>query len=121
MDKDRSNLVSRQESKNDIEFKVLSPLGEETVEETVMAPRLDTLEGKTMCMVANRSFKSTTTLPVIAELLSKKYPTVKVIPYTELPTSFKAPPPGTTTPERETLVSALKEKGCDAIISGNGG
>jgi hypothetical protein len=110
-----------EDKSKETEFKVVSPLGEVTVEDIPMSPRSDTLDGKTVCMVANRSFKSTTTLPVIAELLLKKYHKAKVVPYTELPTSFKAPAPGITTPQREALVAAYKEKGCDAVVSGNGG
>ena len=102
-------------------MKVVSPLGEVTIEERTMVPRLDTLEGKTICLTWNGSFKSNLTFSVIAQLLSEKYPTVKVIPYTEMPRSLKAPPPGTTSPERAALVNAFKEKGCDAVISGNGG
>lgn len=121
MAEEKSNPVSRQESLKGADLKVVSPLGEVTVEEVTMVPRLDTLEGKTICLTWNGSFKSNVTLPVIAELLLKKYPTVKVIPYTEMPRAFKAPAPGTTSPGRIALAAAFKEKGCDAVISGNGG
>jgi len=121
MAKEKSNPVSRREFLKDTDLKVVSPLGEVTVEEGTMASRLDTLEGKTICLIWNGSFKSNVTLNVIAELLSKKYPTVKVIPYNEMPRSFKAPAPGTTSPEQIALAAAFKEKGCDAVISGNGG
>ena len=117
----KSNPVSRQESLKGADLKVVSPLGEVTVEEVTMVPRLDTLEGKTSCFTWNGSFKSNVTLPVIADSLLKKYPTVKVIPYIEMPRAYRAPAPGTTSPEREGLVAAFKEKGCDAVISGNGG
>ena len=117
----KSNPVSKQAFFKDTLFKVVSPLGDETVEEIPMAPRLDTLEGKTICLVANGSFKSNITLSVITGLLSTAYPTAQVIPYTEMQKSFKAPPPGTITPERAVLETAFREKGCDAVISGNGG
>jgi hypothetical protein len=118
---EKSNQVSRQEFLKDSHLKVVSPLGEVTIEERTMVPRLDTLDSKTICLLWNGSFKSSLTLSVIAELLIKKYPTVKVIPYTEMPRSFKAPAPGTITPERVALAATFKEKGCDAVISGNGG
>ena len=118
---DRSNPVSGQESHKDIDFKVVSPLGEVVVEDTPMANRPDTLKGKTVCLTWNASFRADVTLSAIADLLRKKYPGVKVIPYNEMPESFKAPPPGTTTPERDALVAAFKKEDCDAIISGNGG
>jgi hypothetical protein len=121
MAKAKNSPVSSQESLKDASLKVVSPLGEVTVEEQNMVPRLDMLEGKTICFTWNRSFKSNVTLSVIAESLLKKYPTAKVIPYTEMPRSFKAPAPGTTSPEQIALATAFKEKGCDAVISGNGG
>jgi len=121
VDKEKPDTASRRESLKGADLKVVSPLGEVTVEEGTMAPRLDTLEGKTICMTWNGSFKSNVTLTVIAELLSKKYPTIKVIPYTEMPRSFKVPAPGTTSPEQTTLAATFKENGCDAVISGNGG
>ena len=117
----KSNPVSKQASPKNASLKVVSPLGDETVEEITMAPRLNSLKGKTICLVANGSFKSNVTLSVIAELLSKKYPSAKLFPYTEMPRSFKAPAPGTTTKERIALEAAFREKGCDAVISGNGG
>ena len=117
----KSNPVTEQEINKDDALKVVSPLGDETVEEISMAPRLDSLEGKTIGFVANGSFKSNVTLSVIAELLSKTFTTARVIPYTDMPRSFNAPPPGTTTEERTALEAALREKGCDAVITGNGG
>jgi hypothetical protein len=121
MAKAKSNPVAGQESFNDAVFKVVSPLGDVTLEETAMVPRLDTFDGKTICMTWNRSFKSNVTLPVIAEQLSKKYPTIKIVPFTEMPVAVRVHAPGIATPERTALEAALKEKGCDAVISGNGG
>jgi len=100
-------------------YAVVSPLGESTVKMITMAPRLDTLEGKTICMVWNGMFKGEVTLPVIAEWLKKKYPTAKVIPYTDMPReSSWLPWPAKT---QEDLAAVYKEKGCQAVISGNGG
>jgi hypothetical protein len=121
MAEEKSNPVSKQGSLKGASFKVVSPLGDETLEAISMVSRLDTLEGKTICLVANGSFKSNVTLFVIEKLLSKNFPTAKVIPYTEMPRSFNAPPPGSTTPERTALESIFTEKGCDAVITGNGG
>jgi hypothetical protein len=117
----KSNPVSEQEFPKNASLKVVSPLGDETVEEITMAPRLDSLEGKTICLVANDSFKSNVTLSMIAESLSKNFTSTKVIPYTDMPRSFNAPPPGTMTEERTALEAALRAKSCDAVITGNGG
>ena len=100
----------------------INPVGKaEEIGTFPLAPRLDTLEGKTICLIANGSFKSNITLSVIAEMLSREHPSATVVPYTEMPRSLKAPAPGKETSERTELVTVLKEKGCEAVISGNGG
>ena len=66
-------------------YEVVSPLGERDTKWIDMAPRLETLEGKTICELWNQSFKPNITFPVIRELLQKKYPGVKIVPYTEGP------------------------------------
>jgi hypothetical protein len=114
-------MEKQQEFPKNKNYKVLSPLGEETIEDITMAPRHNSLDGKTICLTANGSFKSNVTLKVIEKLLLERYPSVKVIPYTEMPRCFKVPAPGTMTPERSAMEEAFKEKGCDAVISGNGG
>ncbi|MBN2255626.1 MAG: hypothetical protein JW736_07960 [Deltaproteobacteria bacterium] len=102
-------------------YKVVSPIGESTVKMTAMAPRLDTPAGKTVCMVWNSAFKSDVTLPVIGETLKKQYQGVKIVPYTDMPDAFLPEPPGAPRKQSETLQALYKEKGCDAVISGNGG
>ena len=66
-------------------FSVVSPLGEKVIEMIDMAPRLDTLKGKTICTIWNTAFKSDVTLTKIEELLKSQYPGLKTISYTEMP------------------------------------
>ena len=102
-------------------YKVFSPLGEPTVKMITMVPRLNTLAGKTVCTIWNGAFKSDVTLPVIGESLKKSYPGIKIVPYTEFSKSQTPEAPGTPLTESIALQAALKEKGCEAVISGNGG
>jgi len=102
-------------------YKVVSPIGESTVKLASMAPRLDTLAGKTVCMVWNNAFKAGVTLPTIGEALKKQYPGVKIAPYTDMPDAFLPEPPGAPREQSEALQAVFKEKGCNAVISGNGG
>ena len=102
-------------------YKVVSPIGESTVKMTTMAPRMDTLAGKTVCMVWNNAFKSDVTLPAIGEALKKQYPGGKIIPYTDMPNAFLPEPPGAPREKSYALQAVFKEKGCNAVISGNGG
>ena len=104
-------------------FSVVSPLGEKVIEMIDMAPRLDTLQGKTICTIWNTGFKSDKTLTKIEALLRKRYPGVKTIPYTEMPSFNPAvyASPKTRHTAISEVVDALRTHGCDAIISGNGG
>jgi hypothetical protein len=102
-------------------YNVMSPMGESTVKMTSMAPRIDTLAGKTICMVWNNAFKSDVTLPAIGQALKKQYPDLKVVQYTDLPNAFLPEPPGTPRKQSEALQTAYRLKGCNAVVTGNGG
>jgi hypothetical protein len=102
-------------------YKIVSPMGETTATMMPMAPRLDTLDGKTVALVWNHAFKSDVTLPAIAEALKKQYPGIKIIPYTSLPTAPLPDITGAPHPESDALMAALKRQHVDAVIAGNGG
>jgi len=100
---------------------VISPIGSETVQKATIAPRLDTLNGKTVCEVWNEDFKGDIMFPMYRELLRERFPDVNIVPYTEMPFAVLK---GTPSYQREVLqqiIARLKEKGCDALITGNGG
>ena len=104
-------------------LKVVSPVGEEVAKKiTSLAPRLDTLEGKTVCEIWNGGFKADVMFPMIDEMLRARYPGVKVVPFTEFPattiTSMESLKKAGTL---EAVRAAILEKGCDAVITGNGG
>ena len=101
-------------------LEVVSLLGRDTVTRAGAAPRLNTLEGKTVCEIWNGVFKGDVTFPIIRKLLQARYPGLKVIPYTEFPHA-----PGSDNPARQRelareIALLAREKGCDAVISGNG-
>lgn len=102
-------------------YSVVSPLGNPVVTRITMAPRLDSLAGKTVCLVWNQAFKADITLPAIAESLKEKYPDIKIISYTDIDAAILAASRENASAEADTLQAVLKEKGCDALISGNGG
>ena len=102
-------------------YEVVSPVAERHIEMLNMAPRLETLEGKTICEIWNESFRSDITFLTIRKLLKEKYPGIKVIPYTEMPKHHSMEDQGITNEESEKLITAIKEKHCDAVISGNAG
>lgn len=97
---------------------VVSPVGEHPGKAAGIAPRLPDLNGKTICEVWNGGFRADTTFPLIRELLEKRYPKLKVIPYTEMPA---VTPFGDVDKMCTELREALSQEGADAVISGNGG
>lgn len=56
------------------------------------ALRLDTLNGKTVCLVWNEAFKAEIILPAIGQSLkdAHPYPYIKIIPYTEIDAATQA-------------------------------
>ncbi len=108
--------------KNSAEYEVVSPEGMSTIKMIDMAPRLDTLEGKTIGFATNRLFKYEVTFPAIEKILLKKYPKAKIVPHTEfhsIRTNEMAA--NVRTKIVDDLGAAFRDKGCDAVITGNGG
>jgi hypothetical protein len=101
-------------------MEVVSPAGLEAVKVTGTARRLADLNGKTVGEVWNGVFKGDVTFPIIRKLLKKKYPGVKVIPYTEFYHLPGSDVPGHQRELAGQIVATAREKGCDALISGNG-
>lgn len=101
-------------------LEVVSPAGFSAAEISSAAPRIDDLNGRTVCEIWNGVFKGDVTFPIIRKLLKRKYPGVKIVPYTEF---YHLP--GTDVPAQQRalaqqMVAAALEKGCDALITGNG-
>ena len=76
------------------------------------APRLDSLEGKTICELSNGGWEHNRIFPAIRELLQKQYPTLKIIPYTETTKSKSE------IENLELVTKIVKETGAHAVISG---
>jgi len=82
---------------------------------------LDTLEGKTIAEIWNGGFRGDESFPLIERMLRERYPTVKVIPYSEFPlVTIASLHPEQKSATLEALRAKLKETGCDAVITGNG-
>ena len=99
---------------------VVSPLGLEAVRRTATAPRLADLNGKTVGEIWNGVFKGDVTFPIIRKLLLKRYPGLKIIPYTEFPHIPGADNPPAQRERARHIAQLAKEKHCDAVITGNG-
>ncbi len=102
-------------------YRVVRPTGDVVYPMITQAPRLDTLDGKTICLTSNQGFKSHVTFPVITALLRQKYSNVKIVLPEDMPRAVKPPAEGAKDPATEAMTAALRQKGCQAVISGNGG
>ncbi len=98
-------------------FEVLRPVGEPSAKRQTSASRVQDLNGKTICAVSNGMFQADTVLSTFGDLIKKRYPTAKVIPWTELPLSSIL---GDIEKSSKELSKAYQEKGCDAVIASTG-
>ena len=103
------------------ELEVVSPIGLPATRNTGIAPRLDSLEGKTIGEVYNHHFKGDQMFGLYRELLTQRYPGIRIIPYTDLPASFFGGDPASHRRIAQEVATLAREKGCDALITGNGG
>ena len=103
-----------------VNYAVVSPVGRGTVEMIEQAPRLSTLEGKTIAVVGG-SFMASVTHPEIKRLILEHYPTAKVLLLDEIGSAGVFPAPGVVRRSKEEFSRRLREQKVDAVISGNCG
>lgn len=101
-------------------FNVLSPVGQSSVEMIDMAPRLETLDGKTIALVGG-SFMASVTHVELKRLILESFPTATVYVLSEIGSAGLFPGPRVHKPQVERFQQRLIEYGVDAVISGNGG
>ncbi len=101
-------------------FAVVSPVGRGTVQMIEMAPRLTTLEGKTIAIVGG-SFMARVTHPELKRLINKNYPSARVILLDEIGAAGVYPAPGVTRRSKDVFQEKLRSMRVDAVISGNCG
>ena len=101
-------------------FAVLSPVPQTAVEPAPMAPRLDSLDGRTVALVGG-SFMASVTHPEIRRRLLAAHPTARVLLFDEVGAAGPYPAPGVVRREKEAFERRLRELGVHAVVSGNGG
>src|SRR5690242_7682744 len=99
---------------------VVSPLGIDVVARRALAPRIGTLDGVTIAEVWNGDFKGDVTFPIIRDALKRKFPGLKIVPYTEFPHHHGSDNPAKQRERAQDIARAATENGVHAIISGNG-
>ena len=99
---------------------VVSPEGEDAVVRARRAQRLETLAGRTIGEIWNGVFKGDITFPLIRKRLQEQFRGLEIIPYTEFPHAPGSDHPALQKQLAAQLAALAREKGCDAVISGNG-
>ncbi len=92
---------------------VFDPTGAFEVTQT-FAPRVADLNGKTICQLSDDMWEAYRTFPLIAQLLQRQFPTIKIVPNTEFAS-------GTDGIDSDKTAQQVKDKGCQAVIVGNAG
>jgi len=94
-----------------VRLEVFNPTG--VIEVThVHAPRLADLHAKTICELSNNAWEAARTFPLIRRLLKERFPDATLIPYTEFPL-------GSSNIDTDRIGHLVKEKGGQAVITGN--
>lgn len=101
-------------------YDVLSPVGKSEIKMISQAPRLTTLNGKTIAVVGG-SFMASVTHPEIKRLILQHYPEAKVLLLQEIGSAGPYPAPGIKRKQKDEFARRLQELKVDAVISGNGG
>ncbi len=105
-------------SKSNAEFEVVSPIGEPKVQPEPPPTKISDFRGKTVCQVWNAEFRADQVFTALTDLLKKRFPDIKVIPWTDVPTTQQRMD---VNKNMEDLREAYLEKGCDAVITATGG
>ena len=117
---DEASVEVPAETSAEARYAVVSPVGQSSVEMIDQAPRLETLDGKTIAVVGV-SFMTSVTHPEIKRLILENYPTARVILTDEIGICGPYPAPGVRRKSMEEFQQKLRELKVDAVISGNGG
>jgi hypothetical protein len=99
---------------NDGHYEAYWPRGTRQQKTRALAPRLDTLEGKTVAQLWDYLFKGDEVFALLEEDLKRRYPGIKFVSWREF---------GSTHGDDEkvslaALPKRFKELGVDAVISG---
>ena len=102
------------------QISVFTPVAESAVKPIASAPRLRSLDGKTIAIVGG-SFMASVTHPELKRLILAEFPTAKVYLLSEIGSAGPYPRPGVIRREKDAFQQKLRDFKVDAVISGNGG
>lgn len=97
-------------------YEVVWPLGKSVYEPMHLARRAPDLEGKTVCELWDWAFRGDEIFPIVRELLSKRYPSIKFVDYNVFGDTHGPKERGVIA----SLPELLRKHRCDAVISSVG-
>lgn len=106
-----NGFASEPEKNGPVTLQVKNPTGMVSKSQT-HAKRLDALNGKTIGELSNGIWEDRRTFPVIREALRKRFPDLRIIPFTAFPI-------GSEQIDQESVIERLLQSGCQAVIVGN--
>jgi hypothetical protein len=102
-------------------MKVINPEGLPLGATGEVSGALGDLSGKTIGEVYNNHFKGELMFRTYRRLFEERYPGVRIIPYDEFPIVYVGGDAASQKRIAKEIAAIAKEKGCHAIITGNGG
>lgn len=100
---------------------VVSPEGLQLRAAGTVSPHLDTLAGKTIGEVYNNHFKGELMFRTYRRLLEARYPGVRIVPFDEFPIVYVGGDPVSQKRTAREVAELARQRGVDALITGNGG
>ncbi len=102
-------------------MQVISPEGVPVGASGEVSRPLGDLSGKIIGEVYNNHFKGELMFRTYRRLFAEKYPGVRIIPYDQFPIVYVGGDAASQKRIAKEIAAIAKEKGCHAIITGNGG
>ena len=100
---------------------VVSPEGLPLAAQRHASPPVESLDGAVIGEVYNNHFKGELMFRTYRRLFEEKYPGIRVVPYHEFPIVYVGGDAASQKRVAKEIAAIAKAKGCDAIITGNGG
>ena len=100
---------------------VISPEGRPITAAGGISQPLGSLDGKTIGEVYNNHFNGELMFETYRRLFRARHPGIRIVPFTEFPIVYVGGDAASQKRVAREIAALAKERGCDAIITGNGG
>ncbi len=103
------------------EYAAISPAGLPLAAAVDVSRPLERLEGKTIGEVYNNHFNGELMFRTYRRLFAERYPGIRIVPFDEFPIVYVGGDAASQRRIARDIATLAKQRGCDAIITGNGG